>query len=113
MTTEAELQTHAIHLARYCGWLCHHTRPAITKKGWRTPIQGDKGFPDVVFAHEQHRLIIFAEFKSDKGRTTPEQRHWATAIEAAAVDNPFVHYRLWRPSDWPAIEQTLKEGTLA
>jgi hypothetical protein len=44
--SEAELQQNVIDMAHVFGWLVHAERPAMRADGtWRTPIQGDKGFP--------------------------------------------------------------------
>lgn len=89
--TEAELQAAVIDLARFYGWLVHHTRPALRQSGrWSTPIQGDRGYPDLTLA-KVGRLLI-PELKSQRGVRTCEQIRWAEALRP--------HYRLWRPVDW-------------
>lgn len=110
--SERELQTQAIELAQLRGWLCHHSRPARRADGeWRTPIQGDKGFPDVVFVHPSG-LVIFAEFKSASGRMSAEQRRWESGLRQADFGSDDILYRVWRPDDWPEIEHLLKDGML-
>ncbi len=48
--SEAEWQD-ACHLdRRLYHWRIAHFRPAKTEKGWRTPMTGDVGFPDLVIA---------------------------------------------------------------
>lgn len=86
--TEAELQTNVIDLARAYGWLVVHQRPALTTSGYRTAIQGDKGFPDLVMA--KRGRVLLAELKSQTGRLTAEQQAWVTASGAY----------VWRPLDW-------------
>ncbi|MEM7272708.1 MAG: hypothetical protein AAF547_06485 [Actinomycetota bacterium] len=110
--SEASLQAAAIDLAAMTGWLCHHTRPARTRDGqWRTPIQGHKGYPDVTFVRARFpQRVVFAEFKSQRGRVTDEQRKWGDALEACA--GGVVIYRVWRPSDWPEIQHLLTTGDL-
>jgi hypothetical protein len=71
---EADYQARIIDTARLHGWRCAHFRPAHTAKGWRTPIEGDRGFPDLVLARDGH--IIIAELKSDRGRLGPGQSEW-------------------------------------
>jgi hypothetical protein len=67
-------------------------------KGWRTPMSGDPGFPDLVLARDG--VVIVAELKSRRGQPTDDQKMWLEALGA--------HARLWRPQDWPAIEQELR-----
>lgn len=43
---ERQWQAQVIELARILGWRVAHFRPALTKHGWRTPVQADgAGFP--------------------------------------------------------------------
>lgn len=110
---EAQLQTAAIDLAKYAGWLAHHGRPARTAKGWTTPLEGHKGFPDVVFVSQKFDLVLFVEFKSERGKVSPEQAEWAAALEnICRATNGRMAYRLWRPSDWDQIETTMRTGKL-
>lgn len=86
--TEAELQANVIDLAHVYGWLICHQRPALTTSGYRTAIQGDRGFPDVVMA--KRGRVLLAELKSQTGRLTAEQQTWVTASGAY----------VWRPMSW-------------
>lgn len=98
---EKDFQTTIIHLAKLCGWLVHHTRPALNKTGkWSTPIQGDPGFPDLVLVRAGKTII--AELKTTKGRLSKHQNQWADALGPATC-------RIWRPTDWPDIHQELTE----
>lgn len=92
--TETELQAAVIELAKWHRWLVHHTRPAQTKDGWRTPIQGDAGFPDLILTRGG-RLII-AELKRQGAKPTPSQQEWLDRCAEA----PTVEVHVWRPSDW-------------
>lgn len=94
--TEADFQTLVVDYARLQGWLVHHTRPARTGKGWRTPIQGDVGFPDLVLARAGR--VVFAELKSEKGRLSAGQSAWLKAVDGL----------VWRPSDWQTIKEILR-----
>ena len=87
-------------------WMVHHDRPARTKDGWRTAIQGDKGFPDVLLVRG-HRMVV-AELKSENGRVTAEQEEWLAAFRDVSDAAPHVRAYVWRPSDWPEIEETLR-----
>lgn len=105
---EKDLQNAVIDLARLTGWMVHHTRPARTKDGgWVTPIQGDKGFPDLVLAHPE-RGVLFVELKSAKGRLSDDQIRWGECLVSGGVESSFV----WRPCDWDdgTIEMVLKSG---
>lgn len=97
LTTEAQLQAAVIELAHLRGWKVAHFRPAQTAKGWRTPVQGDNGFPDLVLARRGDVLLI--ELKSEKGKVEPEQLAWGEAIG--------ITWKVWRPSDWDLIQWRL------
>lgn len=101
--SENAFQRQVIQYAKLCGWLVHHVRPARTAKGWRTPIQGHAGFPDLVLVRGDS--LLFVELKADDGRVEPHQRQWldALALAGAVVS-------VWRPRDWPAIQARLDEG---
>lgn len=98
---EQDFLTRVMDLARLTGWHCMHPRPAYTSKGWRTAIQGDRGAPDLLLARGGR--VIAAELKSESGRLGVGQAEWLAALGD--------HGRLWRPSDWTAVVETLeKEG---
>ncbi len=109
--SEDDLMSFVIDLAHLHGWLVHHTRPAKTAKGWRTPIQGDAGFPDLVLARDG--IAIFAELKSEKGRVSREQRTWHDAlpwrVHVPIANGQELHpvVQVWRPSDRADIEKIL------
>lgn len=96
--TEAQFQSAVIDLAHYRGWLVHHTRAARTEKGWRTPIQGDAGFCDLVLARAG--VVLLVELKAEKGRLSPEQKRWASQLG--------FRYRCWYPKDMPKIVKELR-----
>lgn len=94
--TEAELQDAVLEAAQQFGWLRAHFRPAKTKHGWRTPVQGDgKGFPDLLLVRGDR--MIAAELKSDGGVVTAEQQAWIDAFGVVPGCEAYV----WRPVDWP------------
>ena len=90
--TEDELKGAVMDLARLLGLYVHHCRPAKTDKGWRTPIEGDAGFPDLVIAGTQG--VLFRELKSERGRPTLPQQLWMDRLHTAQAD-----VGLWRPAD--------------
>lgn len=93
-TPEVSWQSFVVDLARVHGWLVHVERPARTANGWRTPISGHAGWPDVVLCHPARRMFLVVELKSEVGRLSPEQEAWLHALTVAGVDA-----RVWRPQD--------------
>jgi hypothetical protein len=92
--TEAQLQSAIIDLAHALGYRAAHFRPALTSKGWRTPVSADgKGFPDLNLVKKDR--VVYIECKSEKGKQSPEQREWEIAIRESGAE-----YFLFRPSDW-------------
>ena len=97
---ESDFQNWVIEYAHdQQGWMVAHFRPAETGKGWRTLMQGDVGFPDLVLA--RNGVVLLVELKSDRRGAvlTEMQEAWAKAIGA--------QWRLWRPSMRAEIEREL------
>ena len=91
--SETELLEAVIDLAHLLKWRVAHFRPARTEQGWRTAGSGDVvGYPDLTMVRDTR--LIFAELKSERGRTTVDQQDWLHALKAVA------EVRLWRPGDW-------------
>lgn len=106
--TEAQFTRQVIQLAQACGWKVAHFRPALTAKGWRTAVQGDgKGFPDLVLAHKQRRVVGFVELKVG-GKVTAEQEEWLETLDAGVCRVKDGFCMVWTPDDWPRIETILK-----
>ena len=101
--TEADLQKAVIDVAHLFGWLVAHFRTAQTPRGnYVTPVQGDgKGYPDLTLVKGER--LIFAELKSDKGRLSPEQVKWQTALSWTPAE-----VYVWRPSDLEHIAKVLR-----
>jgi hypothetical protein len=95
--SEASFQGAVLEYAGLMGWLSYHTRDS---RG------SNPGFPDLVLVRDNH--LMFIELKTDTGKVSPQQRVWLGALSAAGQE---VH--VWRPSDWPAILDTLKRGHLS
>ena len=89
----------------------NHSRPARSNRAWRTPVQGDVGFSDLVLAKDS--CVIFAELKYERGRMRPEQIGWVGALSGAdgcddktvatvrrIDDGGWVAVVVWRPRDW-------------
>jgi hypothetical protein len=88
--SEEELQDAVIQAAQLQGWVVVHHRPARTEKGWRTAVQGQKGFPDLVLARDGR--VLFRELKTTKGKPTANQEIWLEALGDLGG--------IWRPADW-------------
>ncbi len=71
--------------------MVHAERAAWTEKGYRTPIQGNPGWPDLVL-----------ELKSATGKTSPEQKAWLAALRNCGIEA-----RLFWPEHWELIEKLL------
>lgn len=70
-------------------WRWVHSRPALTQRGWRTPLAGAAGFPDF-FALRPPRLI-FIEVKTGAGRLSADQNTWRQLLAQV----PAAEYYLW------------------
>lgn len=99
--TESGFTRAVLELAKLHGWRSAHFRPAMTAKGWRTPVQGDgAGFPDLVLVRGCR--LIFAELKSATGKVKPEQTEWLLRLGGAGAE-----VFIWRPKDWAEITEKL------
>lgn len=108
---ERQFQQWIIKRAIECGWLVYHTPPVPahttrTRNKYFTPVQGHKGFPDLVLCHRTTGRIIFAELKTDKGHIKPHQKVWHAALK----QNPHIEFYLWRPQAMEQIDAILAEG---
>ena len=95
---ETQFLQRVVDTATLYGWLVCHFRPARTERGWRTAIQGDSGFVDLVLA--RGGKVIHAELKAGRGKPSPDQISWGVAIGET--------YRLWYPDDWDEILAELR-----
>jgi hypothetical protein len=87
--SEAAWTGQVIEIAQLHGWRVSHSRPARTAQGWRTPVQGHIGAPDLLLARAGD--VICAELKTDRGRLRPDQTAWLEQLGA--------HGCVWRPRD--------------
>jgi len=103
--SEAQLCDAVIELARTLSWKVTHFRPAMVRGGWRTPIQGDAGFPDLVLARGNR--VVFVELKSMRGRLSHHQVEWIGALVRSGAE-----VFLWTPEDWFSgrIEKSLRSA---
>lgn len=102
--TERDWQTRVIDAAKLFGWRYAHFRPARTKNGWTTAMQGHKGFPDLVLVKPPR--VVFVELKGDQGKLSPDQITWMTQLEAGNVEA-----YVWRPENWQEVYLTLAKET--
>lgn len=104
---EKDFQRAVVDLAHLRGWLVHHTRPAMNRRGrWASPLQGDAGCPDLVLMRGGHHPgCVLAELKSERGELTFAQRVW---LWTSAFALGLGHVFLWRPSSWHQVEATLR-----
>jgi VRR-NUC domain len=93
--TEPDFQQMIIDRARFLGWRVHHDRRDDLGIG------GDPGFPDLVLARQGR--VIFAELKTARGKVSQQQTEWIGALNGIAVG-----VYVWRPADWPIIQEMLK-----
>lgn len=93
--SELEFQAAVIEAARLLGWRVAHFRPARTRRGWRTPVQGDgRGFPDLVAVHPGRGAPLVRELKAGgRAKLSREQAAWLADFEACGVDAG-----VWRPA---------------
>ena len=103
--TETQFLSQVLDLAALTGWSAAHFRPALTARGWRTPVQGNlgAGFPDLVLAHPTRRRLLFVELKSDVGKLSPGQADVLACLAAAGATT-----HVWRPRDFDAIAEILR-----
>lgn len=103
--TETAFLAQVLELAALLGYEGAHFRPALTGRGWRTPVQGSlgKGWPDLVLVRPRDRRVVFAELKSDEGRITPEQERVLGVLETAGAT-----VYVWRPRDSDRITEILR-----
>ena len=105
--TEREFQDSVIELFQRYKWHICHFRPARTQEGWRTAIQGDKGFPDTLITKDGQ--LIIAEIKSEGGKLSPEQIDWYTLLSLVELSSDgALKVFVWRPSMWASIESIAK-----
>jgi hypothetical protein len=81
VVSERDAQNRIVDTAKVWGWRVHAERPAFTREGYRTPIQGHVGFPDLVLVHPVGGLH-FVELKIGS-KLTVDQQTWGDAIVAA------------------------------
>jgi hypothetical protein len=98
---EKDLREQIRSLTKIYGW-----RMAFTQYSLRSP----KGFPDLVLVRPPR--LIFAELKSEIGKTTPEQDQWLedlrTVRHEQRLSDEAIEVYLWRPTDIERIAEILR-----
>ncbi|CAN5668110.1 hypothetical protein BH24ACT5_BH24ACT5_30640 [soil metagenome] len=103
--SETECERTIVEAARMLGYLVHGSRPATSQKGWRTPLKGDRGFPDLVICGHGHCFMV--ELKRKPNRIEPAQQAWFDVLTAAGIDVRVV----WVPEQQQQFIDTLAEHT--
>lgn len=101
--TEQQCQATIVAAAKTLGWRVHAERPAQGGKGWRTPIQGHRGFPDLVLARAGELLVV--ELKRKPNKVEPDQQVWLDELAHAGIDVRVV----WVPEGMQSLLQRLAE----
>lgn len=127
--SEKDFSSQIEDLLKIYQWRWTHFRPAWSSKGYRTPIKGDRGFPDIVAVRPPR--LLFIEVKSEEAKLTVEQEEWIGVLEqcqktiilaaqklkrgevtidlessAPTVTLPEVY--VWRPSDFDKVKVLLQ-----
>jgi hypothetical protein len=89
---EADFQRDVIQIAELNKWLVYHTYDSRRCK---------PGFPDLVLV--KGKTVLFVELKGQRGRLSPDQKVWISALEKAED----VAVKVWKPQDWRDVERTL------
>jgi hypothetical protein len=84
LALEEDYEDTLVAAARALGYRVHVERKARGAGGYRTPIKGDAGWPDVVIAGHGRHLVL--ELKRPPNGPTPEQLAWLEELRAAGVD---------------------------
>jgi len=117
---EYALQSQIAELAHLLGWETIAFRPALTKRGYRTPGTGSmaRGWPDMTLVRARDRRLIFAELKSDVGRLSDDQKRVLDVLRAlegeylrdvpGGFDALQIEVHVWKPKDFDRIQETLR-----
>lgn len=96
--TEKQFQAQVCKLAQMLGWRIYHTYDSR---------RSQPGFPDLVLVHRGKQRVIFAELKTSTGKLSIHQKLWLQELAAVASVAESVEVCVWRPENWPEIEQQL------
>lgn len=83
--SELACQVTIVEAAQWHGWRVHAERAARRADGeWRTAIQGNVGFPDLVLVKGPR--LLFVELKRKPNFLTEDQSIWGHRLSAAGAD---------------------------
>ena len=109
---EADFQAGIIQLAELLGWRVYH----VARVTGHLRAYTSRGYPDLTLCRPPR--LIFAEIKMDRhtSKPTAEQDIWLAALREVAdsatnrarTGPPIIDVCVWRPQDWPEIEETLR-----
>ncbi len=91
--TEKAFMSTVLDFAKLTHWMTYHAHDSR---------RSQPGFPDIVMIRPPR--LLFCELKSETGQLSQAQQHWLALLRLVPCIETFV----WRPSDWLAIEATLK-----
>lgn len=102
--TELDYEQTILDMAKIAGWRRHGERPALSKKGYRTPIKGEAGWPDLILA--KGRQMIAAELKVIRpdNKPTLDQIAWLERLDAIPGVTALV---LWLPDEMDRFNAAL------
>lgn len=92
-TSERAFQASVVDLAELRHWRVWHDQDSRRNAA---------GMPDLILLRPPR--LLFVELKTDRGRLRPEQREWLDELGRC----PGVEVHVWRPGDWPTIEEVLR-----
>lgn len=96
--SEAGFQDAVVEYAQLRGWRHWHDQDSRRNVA---------GLPDLLLVRKG-RLVV-AELKAESGRVSPAQLVWLGEFELVAqASGGAVAVHVWRPSDWPTIEDVLR-----
>lgn len=90
---ESAWQAQVVQLAVLRGWRCFHDHDSR---------RNTAGLPDLILCRRGR--LIFAELKTNTGRTSAEQDAWLGALALVAGVEVF----LWRPADLEDVQRVLR-----
>jgi len=93
---ELDYEATILTTAKMAGWRRHGERAAQSKKGWRTPIKGEAGWPDLFLVRGPE--AIAAELKVIRAGNLPtsDQIEWLECLAAVPGITALV---LWLPRE--------------
>lgn len=108
LPTEDECEDAIIAAAKLANWKVHAERKAGAGSNWRTPIKGDRGYPDLTMV--KGTTLLFIELKRDgTGRIGPGQDEWIDALDLVPGVQAMI---VWVPSDQDRLIRALQRPLL-